>query len=488
VVVAAGALNPGGSDATTISLKFVENCEQRLFQRPDDAVHRGYDKLTERELSEPGNFISNFEPLDEADARALVDDAIGFSRFSAPMQALVREAARGGRPAYFVSSAHPRIVDGKPSKNPRYLQLRPDIVDRRGVHLARMSTRLFRRLPAGTPVYTPVDAMVPGRRNNPPDLQAGIRSLAVFNPIHYLEAPELFAEFISSMTGKSPSTTGAGSEGALTKGPFNALPAIIDLNAALVSHILTGHPAFISAAGYVGPRFQVNHDVSLLVPELWCRMSTEERTPEFLKEHGYLEKCEDFEHGGRTVLASRLGYRITAKFGRVFLGRVFTHPHSIFTEEILKPERQDADIFADGMDNICATHQRVAQSYFADGTLAMACPPLRALLEIMAHGRTAAGHGLGDPAVRQLFSREYLLSSEWYTARLEAKQRGDIALWRRHVKTLEDFCANPSNSRVVGRLGLTGRLAAARAEAARVAENEYRGALFGTLGVQPLEP
>ena len=30
-------------------------------------------------------------------------------------------------------------------------------------------------------------------------------------------------DFICSLTGKSPSTTGAGSEGALTKGPFNAL-------------------------------------------------------------------------------------------------------------------------------------------------------------------------------------------------------------------------------------------------------------------------
>ena len=38
------------------------------------------------------------------------------------------------------------------------------------------------------------------------------------------------------MTGKSPSTTGAGSEGALTKSPFNALPAIYDLNAALLSY------------------------------------------------------------------------------------------------------------------------------------------------------------------------------------------------------------------------------------------------------------
>ncbi len=487
VVVPAAALHPGGAGSSAASLKFVENCEKQLFQRPDDAVHRGYDKLTERELSEPGNFISNFEPLTRADARALVDEAIGFSTFTAPMQALVRAAATdAGGPAYFVSSAHPRMVDGKPSKNPRYLQLRPDLVDRRGVHLARMATRLFRRLPADAPVRTPVDALVPGRRNNPPDPQARIRSLAVFSPIHYLELPELFAEFISSMTGKSPSTTGAGSEGALTKGPFNALPAIIDLNAALVSQILTGHAAFLSAAGYVGPKYQVNHDVSLLVPELWCRMSAEERNPDFLRKHGYLEKCEDFEFEGRRVLASRLGFRITAKFGRVFLGRLFTHPHSVFTAEMLQPEKQDGAIFADGMDNICATHMRVAQSYFADGTAELACPPLRALLEIMAKGATSAGHGLEAPEVRRLFTREHLLGSEWYAERLEAKRRGDVALWKRHVQSLEEYCANAANSDVMDRLSLLHRLAAARAEAARVATPDYRASLVGTLGVQAL--
>jgi hypothetical protein len=488
VVVPARVVFPDESRATAASLKFVENCELRLFQRPDDAIHRGYDKQTERELAQPGNFISNFEPLTQANARALVDEAIGFSKFTMPMQALVRAAAAGGDgPAYFISSAHFRLVDGKPTKNPRYLQQRPDLVDARGVHLARMATRLFRRLPADAPVYTPIDALMPGRRNNPPDAQARIRPLAVFNPIHHLELPELFAEFISSMTGKSPSTTGAGSEGALTKGPFNALPAIIDLNAALVSKILTGRPAFLSAAGFVGPKFQVNHDVSLLMPELWCRMSAEERTPEFLRKHGYLEKCEDFAYEGRPVLASRLGYRITAKFGRVFLGRLFTHPHSIFTEEILKPEKQDLAIFVDGMDNICSTHQRVAQSYFADGTIALACPPLKALLEIMANGQTSGGHGLDAPEVRGLFTREHLLASDWYAARLEAKQKGDIALWRRHVRTLEEYCANPANTDVVERLGLSERLAAAYAESARVAKSEYLAALVGTLGVQPLD-
>ena len=96
-----------------------------------------------------------------------------------------------------------------------------------------MGARLLSPIAGRQPVYNPVHAVLPGRRNNPPE--PGIRSLAVYNPIHYFELPELFMEFICSMTGKSPSTTGAGSEGALTKGPFNALPPIIDLNNALVS-------------------------------------------------------------------------------------------------------------------------------------------------------------------------------------------------------------------------------------------------------------
>jgi hypothetical protein len=44
-------------------------------------------------------------------------------------------------------------------------------------------------------------------------------------------------DYVCSLTGKSPSTTGAGSEGALTKGPFNALNMCYDLNASIVSMI-----------------------------------------------------------------------------------------------------------------------------------------------------------------------------------------------------------------------------------------------------------
>ena len=154
-----------------------------------------------------------------------------------------------------------------------------------------------------------MDAVLTGRRNNPPD--DGIRPLAVYNPIHYQELPELFMDFICSLTGKSPSTTGAGSEGALPTGPFNALRTTADLNNALVSFILTGYDGFSSSAGHVGPDMQVDHDISLLIPEIWARLSATERNARSLIENGYLEPLEDFERSGRTVYASRLGYRIT---------------------------------------------------------------------------------------------------------------------------------------------------------------------------------
>src|SRR5581483_2148933 len=292
-----------------------------------------------------------------ADARALIDDAVGFSAFTEPMQRLIQEAAAAGdaSPRYFVSSAHPRLVDGKPSKNPRYLQLRPDVAYPRETALAELSQRLRRKLAPGAPLLRPVRIVVPGRRNNPPE--PGIRPLCVFNPIHYLELPELFMELISSMTGKSPSTAGAGSEGALTKGPFNALPPIIDLNAALVSCILAGDDVFITCAGYIGPKVRVDHDISLLVPEIFSRMLNPERSAANLIADGCLERCTDFEHAGKKVLASRLGYRITTRFMRIYAGRVFTNPHAVFTDEMLRPESQDMDVFADGVDNIVATHR-----------------------------------------------------------------------------------------------------------------------------------
>lgn len=484
VVVPRKQLTGLGASAVEPSLKFVRNCEYRLFQRPDDAIHRGYDQQTESDFSKPGNFFSNYEPLDGDTATEMLDDAIGFDRFTAPMQAVVRQAARGGASDYFVSSAHPRVVDGKPSKNPRYLQTRPDLLNPRESRLAEVGLRLMRKVPAPQPVLTPVNAVLAGRRNNPPDRAAGIPPLAVYGPLHYMELPELFMEFICSMTGKSPSTTGAGSEGALTKGPFNALPPIHDLNAAFASYVVTGYAGFVSAAGYVGPHTRVAHDVSLLVPEVWCRMGVEERDPQYLIANGYLERCADFAANGRPVLASRLGYRITERFVSHFCGRVFNHPHVVFTEEMLRPELQDAGIFADGMATIVTTQRSVAEHYFNDGSIAQACPPLRALLHLMRDGHHE-GRGLDDPGFRSLFHRESVMAGEWYHARLQAKQKADIRRWQAHLKYLQTFLTNTNYAGEAERLGIAARLAAAGRELDRVESPKYLAELHGTIGAEP---
>jgi hypothetical protein len=484
VLVPVRALTGAPAPSGAMAWKFVRNCERRLFQRPDDAIHRGYDKVTEADFARAENFFSNYEPLTPGHARELLEEAIGFFQFTEPMQGVIHQAAENGNTKYFVSPAHPRLVEGKPSKNPRYLQIRPDLMSGREVHLAEMGARLCRRLAPGQPLHTPVSAVLAGRRNNPPD--GSVRSLAVYNPIHYFELPELFMEFICSMTGKSPSTTGAGSEGALTKGPFNALPPIIDLNNALVSWLLTGHDGFLTSAGCVGPQVRVDHDISLLVPEVWCRMSPEERSPRFLRENGFLEKCEDFEHQGRRVLAGRLGYRINERFVHAFFGRVFNHPGAVFTAQMLRPELQDLAIFVDGVDNIVGTQKRVAKMYFEDGSVAQACPPLQALLHIMLKD-SWEGRGLDHPDVRALFTREALLSSDWYAARLKAKQRVDSGLWRRHVEYLNHFLKKPGYAEEAVRLGITARLEHARKALQQAESPEYPASLSGTLGAEPIE-
>ncbi len=404
------------------SVKLVENCEQYLFQRPDDAAHRGFDKQAEADLAGPDNFLSNFEPLTGERARNIVEHIAEFDKYTEPMQRLLSEYVRHPRTDWVVASDEARIVDGARSKNPRYLQRRPDLTEPRDAHLATIGARLYRRIPADATVFFPVNAVLAGRRGNPADAKLGVPPLAVYNPIHYQELPELFMDFICSLTGKSPSTTGFGSEGALTKRPFNALAPVVDVNNALVAAILTGYAGFTTAAGTIGPNIRVDHDISMLVPEIWCRMDVGERDPAFLIENGYLERLDDFTHEGQQILASRLGFRITDSFADRFLGRIFEAPNSVFSDEILRPEKQDRAQFAAGVAAIVESQARVALEYFEDGSIEWACPPIKALLHIMAHGHYQ-GMTANNPAIRSLFTRDALLTSDWYQERLKTKHR-----------------------------------------------------------------
>jgi len=464
------------------SVKLVANCEALLFQRPDDAIEPGFDEPAEADIASSGTFLSNYEPLDREQVQAIVDHVVVFDRFSAPMQNLLLDFLQSG-PGYAVCSAMPRMVDGKPSKNPRYQQKRPDRMNPRETWLARVGAHLDREVPAGRDVPFPVNSVLAGRRANPAQPEIGLPPLAVYSPIHYQELPELFMDFICSLTGKSPSTTGFGSEGALTKGPFNALPPVVDVNSAVLDTILTGYEGFTSVAGYVGPDYKVDHDISMLVPEIWCRMKVVERDPRFLIERGYLEKLEDFDFEGRNVQASRLGYRITKQFAERFLGRVFETPDAVFPGPLLRPEMQNIAQFASGIDAMVEAQRRVALLYFEDGSVESACPPVKALLHIMAHGHFE-GEGIASARIRSLFHREVVLGSDWYQERLRVKQRTDVALWRRHVEALEVARTNPDVR--ASRLDLDKRLTKARAELDRVRSVEYLGSLVGTLGADPM--
>ena len=270
----------------------------------------------------------------------------------------------------------------------------------------------------------------------------------------------------------------------MTKGPFNALPSAIDLNAAFLSFALTGYDGWLSSAGVIGPKVRVDHDISLLVPEVFSRMSPEERDAKNLIEEGALEKVEDFEHDGELLAASRLGYRMTSKFQSKYFGRIFLHPHVVFSEPMLKPELQDTDTYAESVRTIVKTHQRVAQSYIDDGTIVLAVPPIKALLEIMATGTSEEGLTLHDPEFRAMFERENVLASEWYAERLRSKTAADAKLAEMSTGAMQRFIGEEINANAARRLGIEEKIVAMQAELKKNSGEEAAEALRGTLGRQ----
>ena len=142
-------------------------------------------------------------------------------------------------------------------------------------------------------------------------------------------------------------------------------------------------------------------------------------------------------------------------------------------------------MFADGVDNIIDAQRRVAETYFQDGSIEDACPPLRALLHIMAYGHYE-GKDAHHPDIRRLFTREALLESDWYGERLAVKQERDVELWRRNVRALSEFLQQPSHRDEAERLDIAGRLARAKAELERVSAPAYLSTLAGTIGADPV--
>ncbi|WP_236778419.1 hypothetical protein [Pseudalgibacter alginicilyticus] len=476
-------LNP---DLKNGSFKVVANCESYLFQRPDEAIIRGYDEGAERDIVTDNTFLTNYELLTKKDAIEIYEDTINFDKYTQPVKDLIISIVNSPKDEdYFCLPSHTRIVNGEPTKNPRYLEKNIFIDETEASYLGEVGVRLYRKIKSEDPVIHVVNAVLPGRRNNPVDKKNGIRPLAVYNPIHYQEAPEMFMDFICSLTGKSPSTTGAGSEGALTKGPFNMLTPTTDLNNALLSHILTDSNAFSTAAGYVGAENKVDHDISLLIPEIWARLDEKDRNPKLLIEDGCLEKIEDFEYKGKKVLASRLGYRITSRFSLRCLNKLFDEPVAVFNERMLKPELQGMEDYVDGIANIVEAQQKVALRYFEDGSIDSAIPPIKILLHIMAYG-TYEGKDISHPELRQYFDRDYIINSDWYKDRLKLKQAKDLHFYNSQINYLETFIENPNNADLVSEMKIKDQLKTVKQKYNEVKTDEYFNSLIGTIGADPL--
>ena len=49
------------------------------------------------------------------------------------------------------------------------------------------------------------------------------------------------------------------------------------------------------------------------------------------------------------------------------------------------------------------------------------------------------------PGLREMFTLESLMSSDWYRRRLEARQTADERLWRRHIENLEQSLSRDSH-------------------------------------------
>lgn len=467
------------------SLKLVANCEGYFFQRPDEAVIRGYDKDAENDIVQNNTFLTNYEPLNLENAIELYEDAINFEHYTKPVKEIISRIVEEGEEIYFVTPSHTRIVDGEPTKNPRYLQQNKFKEETQDTYLAEVGIRLHRKIPLEQIVYNPVNAVLPGRRNNPSDKSSGIRALSVYNPIHYQELPELFMDFICSITGKSPSTTGAGSEGALTKGPFNMLVPTTDLNNALLSYILTEYQGFSSAAGYIGPNKRFDHDISILIPEIWSRLEPEDRDAKLLIKNNCLEKLEDFEYNGKKILASRLGYRITENFAFRCMNRLFDEPLAVFNERMLKPELQSMEDYVDGINNVVEAQQKVALSYFEDGSFESAIPPLKILLHIMAYGHYQ-GKDISDPELRKTFERDYVINSDWYKERLKLKQQRDVDFSNRQIEYLNSFMSNPDNAVLVAEMDINSKLEYVKKELEYYKSEHYQKDLLGTIGADPL--
>ncbi len=174
VVLPRESLNDLDPEYHNPSVKLVTNCETLLFQRPDDAIYRGFDKDAEADIASGARSSQTFEPLTVGQAQALVDQIRRVRQIHRADEAIAQRFRRASanEVCSFVGTSP---VGGRQSVEESALSAeRPDLVNPRDKYLAEIGTRLAREIPPDKPGHFPVNAVLAGRRNNPPDAKTGI--------------------------------------------------------------------------------------------------------------------------------------------------------------------------------------------------------------------------------------------------------------------------------------------------------------------------
>ena len=148
---------------------------------------------------------------------------------------------------------------------------------------------------------------------------------------------------------------------------------------------------------------------------------------------------------------------------------------------MLKPELQSIEQFADGVLNIVDAQKKVAESYFRDGSAESACPPLKALLHIMAYGEYE-GMKLQHPDIRKMFTYEYLVESDWYKSRIMLKQQNDILQMAERIRYIERIMREDQNLAPEMVEDLSQKLDKAKSTHDYLCSYEYAKFLYGTIG------
>ncbi len=205
-----------------LSLKFAKNCEARFFQRPDDAItSAGATTSRPKRTSRAGQFRLELRAAHPGRCRANHENTIHFYEYTEPMRKFIDETEKDPNYEYFVASNRFRLVDGVPSKTRATCSSILPTSIRNAIPRGARATALPPHSRGQTASASPFGAVLPGRRNNPPDPKGRHTATRRLRPHSLSELPELFWISCARSQGKALRPRGAAARGRSQRAPFN---------------------------------------------------------------------------------------------------------------------------------------------------------------------------------------------------------------------------------------------------------------------------